>query len=106
MVSILTLYQRVQTGPIGTVYTNPLYRNRGFATSVAKIIFQKIGQSGFGATSCVKEMNLASRAIFEKIGCQNVGQVHWIAVADCVWTEQDDLEIHSTSSKSYTSKTE
>ncbi|XP_037044530.1 uncharacterized protein LOC119080340 [Bradysia coprophila] len=84
---------QTQTGPLGTIYTNPKYRNRGFGTFVAKIIFKKIGESGQGVIACVKEMNVASRAIFEKIGCQVIDRVHWISLAKCDWTDETDLEL-------------
>lgn len=87
----LILYKyRFQTGPIGTLYTNPAHRNRGLGTSIVKTIFKQIGQLGTGVTATVKEANLTSRAIFEKIGCQVIDEIHWIATP-CVWTEKKDF---------------
>lgn len=81
---------RVQTGPVGTMYTNPEYRNRGFGTLIAKIIFKQIGESGYGVTACVKEKNASSRAMFEKIGCQIIDEVHWISM-ECAWSDDTDF---------------
>lgn len=72
------------------MYTNPEYRNRGFGTSIAKIIFKQIGESGYGVTACVKEKNASSRAMFEKIGCQIIDEVHWISM-ECAWTDDTDF---------------
>lgn len=80
---------RFQTGPIGTLYTNPAHRNRGLGTSAVKSIFKQIGDLGTGACVTVKEANFSSRAIFEKIGCQVIDEIHWIATP-CAWKEEDD----------------
>ncbi|XP_031629456.1 uncharacterized protein LOC116344820 isoform X2 [Contarinia nasturtii] len=80
-----------QSGTIGNLYTDPAYRNRGFGSSIAKTIFKQTGEHG-GAIATVKRTNAASRAIFEKIGCQVIDEVHWIAIP-CRWTEEDDMTL-------------
>lgn len=74
---------RIETGPVGTVYTTPAYRKRGFGSAIVKSIFKQIAETGYGVTACVKEANLSSRAIFEKIGCQIIGEVYWMEI-DCM----------------------
>lgn len=76
---------------MGTIYTNYEHRKCGFGTSVVKSIFKQIAESGYGVTACVKERNLESRAIFERIGCQIIDEVHWIYM-HCDWTEESDLK--------------
>lgn len=80
---------RFQTGPIGTLYTDPDYRMRGLGSAVVKILFNQIAEQGTGAVATVKRANIASRSIFEKIGCQVIDEIHWIATP-CDWTEKTD----------------
>lgn len=84
---------RFQTSPLGTLHTNPNYRKRGLAAFVVVSIFKQIAESGIGVTACVNGINLASRAIFEKIGCQIIDEIHWIATTPCDWTEEN-IEIN------------
>lgn len=80
---------RFQTGPIGNLYTDPDYRNRGFASEIVKSIFKQIGEH-CGAVATVKRTNMVSRAIFEKIGCQVIDEIHWIATP-CEWREEANM---------------
>lgn len=85
---------RFQTGTIGVLYTQAQYRNRGFGSSTVRIIFKQIGEhTGNGVTATVNRTNAASRAIFEKIGCQIIDEIHWIAIP-CDWTEGADGDGH------------
>ena len=62
---------------------------RGFGSSVVKTIFKQIGEHGTGVTATVKRANAASRAIFEKIGCQVIDEIHWLATP-CDWNAAKD----------------
>lgn len=87
----LILFDRTQTGPIGTLCTKPAYRNRGLGKITAKTISKKIAESGFGVTACILEDNLTSRTLFENIGFRIVDEVRWIYM-QCDWTVQRDFD--------------
>lgn len=62
---------------------------RGLGSAVVKTIFNQIAEQGIGVTATVKRANAASRSIFEKIGCQVIDEIHWLATP-CNWTESTD----------------
>lgn len=84
--------QRMQTGPLAALYTNPNYRKRGLALSVVKSIFKQAAELDYAATACVRIENSASRAIFDKIGCKVIDQVNWIS-SPIYWNEENDANI-------------
>lgn len=73
---------------MGTLHTEKLHQNRGLATFVVRSLFKQIAELGCGVTACVNKNNLVSRAIFEKIGCQIIDEIQWIATP-CDWSEEN-----------------
>lgn len=81
---------RFQTGAIGTLYTDPGFRNCHLGQTVVKQIFKRIAlELELSVIAPVNRHNLASRKIFEKIGCQIVDEIHWLAIP-CEWTLEAD----------------
>lgn len=87
---------RFQTGPLGTLHTKEKYRGEGLATIVVKSIFKQIAELGNDVFACVKQSNAASRAVFEKVGCEIVDEVNWIATANC-----SEEEINGTTGEQF-----
>lgn len=72
---------------MGVLHTNEQYRGQGLATAVVKSIFKQTAELGNDCFACVKRSNGASRAVFEKLGCEIVDEVHWIATT-CDWIDE------------------
>lgn len=71
-------FYRFQTGSLGVLQTKETHRGRGLAKIVVKSIFKQTAELGQDAYAGVTSVNVASRAVFEKIGCEVVDTVHRI----------------------------
>lgn len=62
-------------GPIGPLQVDENYTGRGLAKIVTKETLRQIAELGHANVAFIFEWNAPSRAIFEKLGFQEVGKV-------------------------------
>ncbi len=67
-----------EIGCIGGVYTEPLYRGRGYARAVTSAISRDIVQSGAIAMLHVEAGNVPAIRVYRRLGYQVAGQKLWL----------------------------
>lgn len=80
---------RLPTGLLGALQTDEQHFGKGYGTMVVKDISKKVAQSGHDIYAGIFEKNFPSRRLFEKLGFEAVGEVHWITLP-ISWTAADD----------------
>lgn len=63
------------------------YLGHGYASLVVKAISKQVAELGHDITVGVFDVNTPSRALFEKLGFNVIGNVHWI----CTKITWDDV---------------
>lgn len=80
---------RLPTGLLGALQTDEQHLAKGYGSMVVKDISKKIAQLGHDVHAGIFEENTPSRRLFEKLGFEAVGEVHWITTP-IHWTVADD----------------
>lgn len=75
---------RMPDGLIGILQTDEKYQGHGYASSVVKASAKKFAQMGRDSYAAVNEGNIASRALFSKLGFVPIGDVYCI-VTENAW---------------------
>lgn len=82
-------FQRFPTGLVAALQTDEQHFGKGYALLAVKEVSKQIAQLGHDVYSDIFEMNRPSRGLFEKLGFEVVGKVHWIDTKHN-WTEADE----------------
>lgn len=82
-------FYRNINGLLGALQTDEQHCGKGYATIVLKAISRQIAQLGHDIYAGIFAKNTPSRGLFEKLGFELVGEVHFISTP-ISWTEADD----------------
>lgn len=69
---------RLESGLLGVLQTEEKYYGHGYGSLVTKYVAKKVAEFGFDVYAEVAEDNKPSRSLFNKLGFESVGEVHWI----------------------------
>lgn len=60
------------------LYTKSKYRGQGLAKAAVASICKDIGNFGCDVTACVRPSNVASKAVFKRLGFRAIDDVYWV----------------------------
>lgn len=69
---------------IGVLQTDEKYQGQGYGSLVAKVFAKKVAEMDQDIYSSVNEKNQPSRALFEKLGANPIGNIYCI-VTENAW---------------------
>lgn len=79
----------IQTGILGTLQTDESYLGHGYGSLVTKALSKIIAEMGYDVNTSILQNNIPSRKLFEKLGFELVGDVHWITTSND-WSPADE----------------
>lgn len=77
---------RLQAGPLGALQVDEKFKRKGLGTLVAKAMAMKLADMDQDTFALVGTQNLASRAMFEKIGFINQDYCYWLRTYPNTWS--------------------
>lgn len=80
---------RLPVGLLGALQTDKGHLHQGYGTLVTKYVSKKIAKMGQDIYAGIIYENYPSRNLFEKLGFERVGDVHWI-VGKITWVPADE----------------
>jgi len=70
--------QLPQVWMIGGVYTHPKHRNKGYATLATSAVTEEALKNAEVAALFVRSDNYSAIRVYEKIGCEKIGEKLWV----------------------------
>lgn len=67
-------------GGIGVLYTEERHRNKGYAQLVVKTLCRRMLEEGVVPHVCIRNTNLQSKSLFDKLGFQVISMVWFVIV--------------------------